>query len=510
MKGTDLDSNRSEQFFTRHKWLLIFLLIGIFAGALAIRVYDLDDLPLDFHAARQLQSMIKARGMYTETVSNIEGWKKDFALEQWKIMPTEEPEIVEHLAGATYQVIGAENLWFPRFYSVLFWLLGGLGLYFLMSKWFSKGASILGLLFFLFAPYGIEASRAFMPDPLMMMALIWGCWAYMRWSEKPGWGRAIIAGVLFGLTIYIKLTMVFLVAGAIFGVAFGQFGFTKAIKKLQLWALGILALLPALLYNLLGIYVFKFIGQDAVDNRLVPAMLLDPVSYLHWNNLIGLTVGFAAFLLAVLGLFLVKNRSGRSLLIGLWAGYLMLGFVFIYYFTTHDYYHLPLFLPVSIGLAAVGEALLQKLQERIQPQWLARALIVFVLVIGVGEVCWQVRTEFKRVDYRPQAEFWQMLGKKLYNTSSLAMTEDYNGRLAYWGWYASSYMPDIDELRHRELTGHGGDAIRTFVGAAEGKEYFLVTMLDDFNQLTDLKQYIYDTYPVLDQGEGYIIFDLRQ
>lgn len=510
MKGTHLDPKHTEQFFTRHKWLLILILVGIFAGALAIRVYDLDDLPLDFHPARQLQSMIKSRGMYIKTVSDIEGWKKDFALEQWKVMPTEEPEIVEHLAASTYQLLGNENLWFPRFYSVLFWLLGGLGLYLLMGKWFSKGASILGLLFYLFAPYGIVASRAFMPDPLMMMTLIWGCWAYVRWSEKPGWARAVLAGLLFGLTIYIKLTMVFFVAGAIFGVALGQFGLQKALKNFQLWAIGLLALLPAVLYNLLGIYVFKFIGQDAVDNRLVPAMLLNPVSYLQWNNLIGVVVGFAAILLSLLGIFLIKNRTGRSLLVGLWLGYLLFGFVFIYYFTTHDYYHLPLFLPVSIGLAALGDAVLEKLQELIHPGWLARALMVFVLLVGVGEVCWQVRTDFKRVDYRPQAEFWQMLGKKLYNTSSLALTEDYNGRLIYWGWYASSYMPAIDELRHRELTGHGADAIQTFQGAAEGKEYFLVTMLDDFNQLTDLKAYIYETYPVLDQGEGYIIFDLRK
>ncbi|MEA5079643.1 MAG: glycosyltransferase family 39 protein [Anaerolineaceae bacterium] len=494
----------------KHKWLLVILLVGIFASALAIRLYDLDDLPLDFHAARQLQSMIKARGMFTETVTNIEGWKKAFAIEQWKIMPTEEPEIVEHLAASTYQVLGKENLWFPRFYSVIFWLMGGLGLYLLLGRWFSKGASILGLLFYLFAPYGIEASRAFMPDPLMLMVLIWGCWAYVRWSEKPGWGRAVLAGLLFGLTIYIKLTTVFFVAGAIFGLALGQFGFKKAFQNLQLWAIGLLALLPAVLYNLLGIFVFKFIGQDAVENRLVPAMLLRPVSYLSWNNLIGVVVGFAAFLLSILGLFLVKNRGGRSLLIGLWAGYLLFGVVFIYYYTTHDYYHMPLFIMVSIGLAALGEGVLTKIQELLSPAWLARVLIVFVLVVGVSEICWQMRTEFKRVDYRPQAEFWQKLGTKLYNTSSLAMTEDYNGRLAYWGWYASSYMPDVDELRHRELTGHGADAIQTFQGAAQGKEYFLVTMLDDFDQLTELKQYLYATFPVLDQGEGYIIFDLRK
>jgi hypothetical protein len=172
-----LEQKTSTSFLSQHKWLLISLLVVVFAAALAIRVYDLGDLPLDFHAARQLQSMIKARGMYYENAVHEDTWQRAFALEQWKIMPTEEPEVVEHLAAWTYQAIGQENLWFPRFYSVLFWLIGGFGLYLLLRKWVSVEGSLIGLLFFLFAPYGIEARRAFMPDPLLIMLLIWSCWA---------------------------------------------------------------------------------------------------------------------------------------------------------------------------------------------------------------------------------------------------------------------------------------------------------------------------------------------
>ena len=39
-------------------------LVMIFGAALAIRLYDLTDLPLDFHPTRQLVSFIKARGLY--------------------------------------------------------------------------------------------------------------------------------------------------------------------------------------------------------------------------------------------------------------------------------------------------------------------------------------------------------------------------------------------------------------------------------------------------------------
>ncbi|HEX5942068.1 MAG TPA: hypothetical protein VFY66_07310, partial [Anaerolineales bacterium] len=42
-------------------------LVIIFGAALAIRLYDLTDLPLDFHPTRQLVSFIKTRGLYYQT-----------------------------------------------------------------------------------------------------------------------------------------------------------------------------------------------------------------------------------------------------------------------------------------------------------------------------------------------------------------------------------------------------------------------------------------------------------
>jgi len=165
---------------------------------------------------------------------------------------------------------------------------------------------------------------------------------------------------------------------------------------------------------------------------------------------------------------------------------------------------------VSIGLAAIAEIVIDKMKEAIRPRWFATALLCAVLLIGVGEACWQVRNQLKRTDYRPQAEFWASLGEKLRGTTSLAMSEDYNGRLSYWGWYDAAYMPEAAELSHRALAGHGADAIETFKAAAQGKEFFLVTLLDDLEQATDLKEYLYQTYPLYDQGEGYLIFDLRE
>jgi hypothetical protein len=89
------------------------------------------------------------------------------------------------------------------------------------------------------------------------------------------------------------------------------------------------------------------------------------------------------------------------------------------------------------------------------------------------------------------------------------MTDDYNGRLAYYGWYEAAYMPDLNELTHRELAGHSGDIGDTFTALSAGQKYFVVTLLDDLNAVPEFKAYLDSTYPVYDAGDGYIIYDLR-
>jgi hypothetical protein len=494
----------------KKKWQVVLCLAVLFTLALGIRVYDLTDLPFDFHPARQFQSMLKARGMYYKSATDAPEWQREIALDEWRNQPVQEPEVMEHLAAWTYRLVGEVNIFYPRLYASLFWLLGGVALYLLLRNMVSIDGALVGLSFYLFCPYGISASRAFMPDPLMVALLLWSVWAVYRWSERPGWGRAVLAGLLCGLTIYVKLTAVFYVGGAIITLPLGQFGFKKAVRDPQFWVMGGLALLPGVVYTLLGIFVLKFIGSAAVSNRILPSMLVDPVSYLRWNNMIVTVTGIAAFLLGLLGIFLLDSRGKRSLAIGLWAGYLIFGAFFIYYYTTHDYYHLALIPFTAIGLSALADTLLKRAGELIKPTWCFKALIFVMLFAGIGETLWQVRNDFKRDDYRSQAQFWFKLGDELRGTDTLAMTDDYNGRLSYYGWFETAYMPDLDELTHRELAGHGGDIAETFAAMAAGRNYFVVTMLDDLNAAPEFKAYLNQTFTVYDQGVGFIIYDLRQ
>src|SRR5689334_25127676 len=103
----------SSIFTLRTHWIIAALVIlGL---GLAIRLYDLTDLPLDFHPTRQLLSALKARGMYYQNLGNITEEQRDFAVQQWRIRAAIEPEVMEQIVAFTYRFTG-EHLWIARIY----------------------------------------------------------------------------------------------------------------------------------------------------------------------------------------------------------------------------------------------------------------------------------------------------------------------------------------------------------------------------------------------------------
>ncbi len=75
--------------------------------------------------------------------------------------------MLEALVALSYRLWG-ENLAIPRIYSILFWLTGAAFLFDLACRLTHRDGAFVSLLFYLFLPFGIYASRSFQPDPLMV------------------------------------------------------------------------------------------------------------------------------------------------------------------------------------------------------------------------------------------------------------------------------------------------------------------------------------------------------
>ena len=286
----------------------VYIIVLLLIAGLSLRLYDLTDLPLDFHPTRQLFSLIKARGMYYATLSNISEEQRQFAINQWHSKTTFEPELLERLVVFTYSFTG-EQVWIARIYSSLFWIISGIFLYWLARDLVSENGALLSLTFYLFLPYGVFASRSFQPDPLMLMLTIAFWWTVQRWSRNPtSWIFAILSGLFGGLAILVKFVAAFFVIGGGVGALLLKGESTReTVRRPQVWVMTILGILPGISWLVYGVYFTDFLTTK-FEGRFIPALLVSPSFYLSWMSMLNMVLGGAMIALALLGLFYYRQR----------------------------------------------------------------------------------------------------------------------------------------------------------------------------------------------------------
>ncbi len=491
----------------------LVLLLGL---GFAIRLYDLTDLPLDFHPTRQLLSALKARGMYYQTLTDAPADQRDFAIQQWKIRAAIEPEIVERMVAFTYQFTG-EQLWVARVYSSLFWVIGAFFLFLLARRLTSVDGALVAVAFYLFTPYAVIASRSFQPDPLMVMLIIIFWWAVYEWSltlnsspsgrgaEVREWTFAIIAGLIGGFAIYVKFVAAFFVIGGGLGAVLSRGSLLETLRKPQVYVMTALGILPGSVYGIYGVWIAGFLGQQ-FGGRFIPALFLSPSYYLGWIGMLNIVVGAIALTLGLLGLFFLEKEKRRFLL-GLWAGYALFGIYFNYHISSHDYYSLPLIPIVALSLAPVADAFFAQLAKLTTTKF-ARVAAFCILFFGLFASLSNIRAEMKRIDYRPEAQMWAEISEKIGDKNTAGLTQDYGSRLAYWGWKnLTSWSTYGDLIYHDDLRGAQSDFEQQFELIAAKKELFLVTDFDELDLQPLLKEKL-STYPKFAEGDGYMIFDL--
>jgi 4-amino-4-deoxy-L-arabinose transferase-like glycosyltransferase len=490
--------------FRERPWIKWFAIGVILLGAFGLRMVNLTNPPLDFAPTRQLFSALKARGMYYQYVTDVPAEKRQLAISLGNTGIVE-PPVLETLVAQTYRLAG-EHLWIARIYSSLFWVLGGLALFLLISEFASTGPALIGTIFYLFLPFGVIASRAFLPDPLMVALIVFSLWALFRWQNTALWKWAIIFGVLAGLTIFVKNYSAFFIVGGFAGVILGIRGFRRSVRDPQVWTIGVLLILPILAFMLYGTWKLNMGSQFAL--RFFPQMWKDPAFYFRWAFTVNVNISLAVTLFAAMGIFLAGPRE-RPLIIGLWVGYLLFGMTFAYHIYSHDYYQLPLVPIVAISLAPGIRAILDRFRER-NPGMLARLGLAAIVFIGIVVPSWYTRDLVVQSDYRNEPAFWAGIGDKLgHHPDVVGLTQDYGYRLAYWGWQGSTAWFTTGDIGLRTLAGQDVNILKNFQEDTTGKKYFLVTMFGELDNQPQVKDLLYQNYPIYDQTDEYVIFDLE-
>ena len=503
--------SKTARFFKNHHYWAWLMLTLVFFFGLVGRFYDFDDPPLDFHPTRQLHSMLIARGMYYENLEDAPDDHRNLAVLQWKSEGQIEPPVMERLSAWGYRLVGRDDLRVPRFLAIFFWTVGAVGLFFLLRDVVGVKGAVIGLAYYMVLPFPLYASRSFQPEPLMTAAIILSWWAMVRWARHRNWLNAVIAGLLSGFAIYVKLPAIFFVGPALLALVFMDYPggsrqkLIKVITDPQVIAMAILAVLPALIYHVDGLYVSGFL-QRQTSFRFFPSLVADPFHYLRWKDVIDSTLGIEFFLFGLAGTLLIKEKTDRVLFFTVFVGYLMYGIVFNYHMVTHNYYQIPLTPVIAIGLAAFGAMLFEQFKGN---KAFALMVVGGLLFFWMSFNFWEARMTLKHARYHDQPEFYAQLGARLQDYSVVSITPNYGYRLGYWGWKQTTNWGSVGDFIMRELAGMDLDKEAMFDRAVEGRDLFLVTDFAEFDRQQDIQDILYETYPIYDQGEDYVIFDLR-
>ena len=500
----------------------ILAIITLFALGLGLRVLDLTDPPLDFHATRQLHAAVIARGMYYQMLPSADPALRDQAILLWRVQEVFEPPIFERLVALTYLLAGGEYLWLARLYSTLFWLVGGAALFALARRMLavqntttpvqtivSIGGALTALAYYLVVPYGVTASRSFQPDPMMVMWILLTAYTLFRWGENPTWKWTVLSGVFGGLAILTKVVAAFPVLAVLLAIALTTRGRLKMLKEPKVWVMiGLMVISPAV-YYLLTIMP-RSEGMASGILPLTLKLLRNPKFYTSWFSLLG---GIVSLPLAVLGLMgtILLPVKGRALMMGLWVGFGMYGLTFAYPISTHDYYNLPLIPIVALSLAVVGAWMIGKAAEQ-PPFW--KIVFVVAAIFAIGYPAWLARSALLGSNYRSEIMGWQKMGAELPNDGPIiALSHDYGNRLQYYAWRLTTYWPTVADIDLSALQGDTLSAdnfLQYFESKIQGSKYFLITLIGELNAQPMLKSMLYDHYTLLTEGEGYILFDLSK
>lgn len=491
--------------FQERPWLWKTALVAALLAAFGLRLINLKNPPLDFNGTRQLFSALKARGMYYQYATNVPEATRRLAISLGNVGSVE-PPVLDTIVAQTYRLTG-EYLWIARIYSSFFWVIAGLGLFLLIREFASTSAAMISTLFYLFVPFGVIASRAFMPDPLMVCLVVFSLWALFRWQTTASWKWALAFGVLAGAALFVKNLSAFILVGGFAGILLGAKGLKRSLRDPQVWTMAALMVLPVGIYMLYGIMKLHMAGQFAL--RFFPKMWIDPAFYFRWAFTVNANIGWTAVLLAALSVFLADPKRERPLLIGLWVGYFLFGMTFSYHFFSHDYYQLS-FIPVVAISMSLGLKLFFERFYKLSPGLFPRLVLVAVVLVGIAIPAWYTRDLIVKANYQQEPKFWAGIGDKLgHDARVIGLTQDYGYRLAYWGWQGSAAWFTSADLGLRYLAGQNVDLLQTFQHDTAGKQYFLVTMFGELDKEPTIKDLLYKNYPVYAQTDEYIIFDLQ-
>ena len=543
--GNDLNNNPSTPSQkTASHWFVLSL---IFIIAFGIRLHNITEIPLDFSPIRQYQNAHIAKGLYFENIGSIPESRKEIArLNMERMGFVLEPRIIENAAVISYRIAGKEILWAPRVLSAMFWIAGGLFLYLIARNFSSFGPALFSTVFYLFLPYSISSSRSFQPDPLMVMMLLASIYSVIVYFENPSIFRILAAAAISSIAIFIKPYCLFPIWTVFILLSIQKRGMRKTLFSMHVPGFVFLSFIPAFFQYVYGIFTDVGFLQEHARGSFLPHLILSFSFWKGWLMMIGSVTGYLPFFLAIYGLISTPRGSLRTLLAGLWGGYLLFGLSATYQMHTHSYYHMPLIPIVALSIGTIGARVSNYMGKFLCTQRITATLIIIIVITGVVGGREQLNNTFSENKegfafaatviginpefrgflsgtYEKEVAIAKEIGELVgHSTNTVFLTPNFGRVIAYHGEFTGLPWPTSRSLHGRKTRGTRLPDIKNdfkpdhIIIGYQGEfikytpDYFIITDLSEFDMQPDLKDHLNSNYPVLVKNENYLIYDLRK
>jgi hypothetical protein len=489
-------------FDPNSRWLKICLIVMFLLAALIRR----DEIKAPGHLIeREYNSAIFARAFYLNGNDKVEQWQKEVAFAARNQLPVLEPPLTEYLVSLIYRIVGREEIWYARYLTGLFWLIGGVFLYKIIQRLVSVDAAVIAAGYYLFAPWGIIISRSFQPDSLMMMMFLISLFGIVMYFEKPSWRRLILAGLITGVTLLLRPLVLFTLFGAFIGMSLYKSRKWTRIFNKQFAVFVFLSLVFPLAFYGYGIYVAGFL-QGQADLSFRPYLLTRWEFWVGWFNNAAQVAGHPFLILAILGFILLRDNLTRLLVTGLAIGYFVFGLFFTFHIHTHPYYHIQLLPIIGVSAAPIIIIIGNTLKKVAGGNWWVP--VVAVLLLAVYFSSREVRSTLYTTTFEDPmlaSEIGQVVN---HNPYSVFVAYHYGLPLEYYGQISGMPWPvSIDDPFYRRPDARELSVQERMNELGFVPEYFIITHFELFNRKhQDLKAFLEKNCTILAQTDRYLIY----
>jgi hypothetical protein len=501
-----LNTEATEQpdsiFGQNRFWLKICLIVMFLLAALIRR----DEIKAPGHLIeREYNSAIFARAFYMAGNDKVEQWQKDIAFAARDELPLLEPPLTEYLVSLIYRTMGREEIWYSRYLTSLFWLIGGIFLYKTVQALISVDAALVTVGYYLFAPWGIIISRSFQPDSLMMMMFMISLYVIVRYFQEPSWRNLILAGIITGIALLIRPLVLFSIFGAFTAMAIYKSGKWYQVFNKQFVVFTFLSLIFPLAFYGYGIYIAGFL-QGQADLSFRPYLLPRLEFWTGWFDNGAQVAGHAFLILALLGFFLLRNKLTRFLVAGLAVGYFVFGLFFTFHIHTHPYYHIQLFPLIGICIAPILVTIANMLKKTINVYWWTPVLAVFLISVYFS---WRTERSTLYTAVFEDPNLAREIGEVVrHSPRTVFVAYHYGLPLEYYGELAGAPWPiRIDDPFYRRPDARELSVQERLAGLGFTPDYFVITDFNLYNRKhQDLQAYLTGSCSVLKETEAYLIY----